>query len=111
MRRLPLLITLCLWHGVTIAAAQTDCPTIVNTALQAADELCTDLGRNQVCYGNITLEATAYRDAASFIFDVPGDIADVGAIEALQLSSMSLEDETWGIALMSLQANLPNSIP
>ncbi len=103
-----LLFLLCL---APIVAAQGDCPALVDAALNAADDACADLSRNQACYGNVTLEATPRDDAPAFTFEQAGDVVDVANIETLQLSSMSLTDETWGIALMLLQANLPDTLP
>jgi hypothetical protein len=94
-----------------IVAAQSDCPALVDAALNAADDVCSGLGRNQVCYGNVMLEVTPHADASAFTFEQAGDVVDVADIETLQLSSMSLADETWGIALMQLQANLPDTLP
>jgi hypothetical protein len=91
--------------------AQADCPTIVTAALDTATDACTGLGRNQACYGNVTLQATARADAPAFSFEQAGDMVNVTNIDSLQLSSMSLTDETWGVALMQLQANLPDTLP
>jgi uncharacterized protein YraI len=90
--------------------AQTDCPAIVQTALHTVDDACSTTGRNQVCYGNIFLKATP-QDGTTLAFEKSGDIADVAGLKALQLSSMSLTDKSWGVALMKLQANLPNTVP
>jgi hypothetical protein len=105
-----LLLSMLLLCVVTTAAAQTDCPTIVRTALSALDAACTDTGRNQACYGNVQLVATP-RDGATLAFDVAGDRANVTDIRTLQLSSMSLADSSWGVALMQVQANLPDTLP
>jgi uncharacterized protein YraI len=105
-----LLLSVLLLCVVTTAAAQTDCPTLVRAALSAVDVSCTDTGRNQVCYGNVQLVATP-REGATLAFDTAGDRADVTDIQALQLSSMSLADRSWGVALMQVQANLPDTLP
>jgi hypothetical protein len=36
---------------------------------------------------------------------------DIAAIKTLQLSSLSLSDDTWGVALMKIQANLLDTLP
>lgn len=95
---------------VPVAAAQVDCPAIVRAALESVDQACTDTGRNQVCYGNIQLEATP-REGAALSFSQAGDLAAVTDLQGLALSSMSLTDSSWGVALIKLQANLPDTLP
>ncbi|MEZ4670832.1 MAG: SH3 domain-containing protein [Anaerolineae bacterium] len=96
---------------VPITYAQEDCPTIIKNALSTTDSACQTTGRNQACYGNNSLNVTTRTDAASVIFEHTGDIADVAEIESLRLSSLNSDSGDWGIALMNLQANLPNTLP
>jgi uncharacterized protein YgiM (DUF1202 family) len=103
-----LLLWLCLAPAVF---AQSDCPAIVRAALDSADQACGSLARNQVCYGNIKLAATQREGATALTFDKTGDKASLLQIKTLQLSSFSLTDESWGVALMKLQANLPDTLP
>jgi hypothetical protein len=49
-------------------------------------------------------------DAPEFSFEAPGDIADLIYLDALQLSRLESPDE-WGVALLRLQANLPDTLP
>lgn len=91
--------------------AQLDCPSIVQAALDATDEQCSATGRNQACYGNINLEAIPQAGVEEFIFNAPGDMVAVSAVESLSLSSRVAEAGEWGIALLQLQANLPDSLP
>jgi hypothetical protein len=105
---LCLFVILCVVH---VVSAQGDCPTIVETALNHVNDTCFKLGRNQTCYGNIILHVTPRENAANFTFEQAGDIVDVASIDSLRLSSMNLVDDTWGVALMQLQANLPDTVP
>jgi hypothetical protein len=98
-----------LW--VSVVAAQADCPTIVQTALDATDKACADTGRNQACYGNVNLQAVAQEGVPAFQFDAPGDIIDVAGVKTLQLEPLDAASDVWGIALMRLQANLPETLP
>lgn len=91
--------------------AQTNCPAIVSAALQAVDTACMATERNQACYGNIVLEAIPRVGTPNFNFKQPGDIVSLSAIEGLKLSSLSLADEIWGVALLRVQANLPDTLP
>jgi uncharacterized protein YgiM (DUF1202 family) len=109
MRIIIILISLLL--SISTALAQSDCEALVKAALETADSACDDTARNQACYGNVILTATPREDAADFHFQKAGDIADIANLQSLTLSSMSLTDETWGVALLKLQANLPDTLP
>jgi hypothetical protein len=108
LRLLPFFLLLCFAPTVL---AQTDCPTIINAALEAVDTACTGTERNQLCYGNVLLEVTPHGTTTQLQFEQPGDIANLADVQSLQLSSFSLDDSTWGVALMNVQANLPDTLP
>ncbi len=110
MRIVKFFLVLLLFCLAPVVLAQEDCPAIVNAALNAVDSACSATGRNQVCYGNIHLTATP-QDGKTLTFEKSGDIADVADVKTLELSSMSISDSSWGVALMELQANLPDSVP
>ncbi|MBK9748922.1 MAG: hypothetical protein IPO91_19375 [Chloroflexi bacterium] len=97
--------------SVLIGVQSVDCPQIVETALNAADEFCTTLGRNQACYGHVALDAELQGDVEDFTFEEPGDVLNVAALDTLRLSPMNVATGEWGVALMSLQANLPDALP
>ena len=97
--------------AVAQAPAHDVCTTIVRTALQAANSACAGTGRNQVCYGNVLGEAIPADGVSDLHFDSVGDIAPVTQIKALQLSPMNAAANQWGVALMQLQANLPDTLP
>lgn len=97
--------------SVVIVTAQETCTAIVEDALLAVDDFCGQLGRNQACYGNFDLSAESQEDVAEFTFEESGDIVDVEDILTLQLSELNEELNTWGVAVMSLQADIPNTLP
>ncbi len=97
--------------GTSVLAQEQTCPQIVRAALDATDEQCRSTGRNQVCYGNVNLEAAPQPGVEDFNFSAPGDKVSVSAVESLSLSSRIEQDEAWGVALMQLQANLPGNLP
>lgn len=112
MTRLKFIImTVVLLAFATSVLAQQDCPAIVKDALAAVDSACAATARNQACYGNVRLEVTQREGVSDFHFAQAGDITNVASIAHLQLSSLSTTDESWGIALMKLQASLPNTLP
>lgn len=95
-----------------VALAQTsDCPTLVNDALAATDASCADLGRNMACYGYISDIAQPFEGVANFTFAQQGDQVNIADIQTLKLSQLNASDDVWGIALMKIQANLPDTLP
>ena len=103
-------LSLLLLVTISLLAQNEECSALVQTALDSVADLCDETGRNQVCYGNVQLDAIVVDDAPDFSFETPGDLADVALIESLQLSVLRSPDE-WGIALMKIQANLPDTVP
>lgn len=107
-----LTFTVLLWLAPAMILAQAaDCPEIVSRALSAADEACKQTGRNQACYGNFNLEATSQPGAPEFRFSSVGDIVDIADVQSLKLSPMKIESQEWGVALLKLQANIPDTLP
>ena len=104
MKRLALFILGLISFGVVPVMA-ADCPTLVQQALTATDMLCHETGKNQACYGNISLKAKSSVSAENFSFSQPGDRVAISAIKSLQLSPMALDTGEWGVALMHVQAN------
>ena len=111
MSKFPLSFLLFFLSVALVVAQATECPELVQTALEAAEEQCEDTGRNQVCYGHTSLTVEAQPDASNFTFESTGDIADVAAIETLQLAGLDAESGIWGVVLMKLQANIPDTLP
>lgn len=104
---IPLLTAL----AVAQAPAAEVCTTLVQAALQSANEACSGTGRNQVCYGNLLGEAVPADGVTDLQFESVGDIAQVSQIKSLRLSPMNESASEWGVALMQLQANLPDTLP
>lgn len=102
-----------LFLSVTVVAVAQDatCPTIVQQALAATDEACAGTGRNEACYGNISLQAQPQPGVSDFNFTKPGDLVNVAGVQTLTLSELDQANDTWGVALMKLQANLPDTLP
>ncbi|MCB9450515.1 MAG: hypothetical protein H6672_03700 [Anaerolineaceae bacterium] len=112
MRKSLFLILLFTFGLSLVSTAQdTTCPVIVQTALDTVRNLCDGTGRNQACYGNILLVAEPQPGATSLKFDTPGDLVSIADIQSLRLSSMNESMQEWGIAMLKLQANLPDTLP
>jgi hypothetical protein len=101
-------IVLLLGAGLVVAQAN-ECPAVVRTALQAAQEVCSGVGRNQACYGHVALKAEPAPNVSMFQFNQAGDKTEVTTIKSLKLSPFDEASKQWGIAMMRLQADIPNS--
>lgn len=112
MRWIKLFFVL-LWMAllsISIVSAQSDeCPMIVQDILMTVGDVCDATGRNQVCYGNVAITAEGRNDA--FRLDTVGDVANLSDMQSLSLSPYDEEAGIWGVALMRLQANLPDTLP
>ena len=100
-------LALALWAGW--AAAQGSCPAVVAAALNNVESVCSGTGRNQVCYGHANVSAQGRTQELTFA--AAGDIASLNDIETLKLAPFAEESGEWGIALLRLQASLPESLP
>jgi hypothetical protein len=105
---IPLLMLLCY---SAVLAQENICEAIVEDAINIVQNECAPTDRNQACYGYVQLEATPREGVENFTFSQAGDIANVADLDTLRLSALDEENNTWGIALMKLQANLPASLP
>ncbi len=106
-RHIALLMLMVIFGGLTVVQAQDTgvCTEQIQAALVYVDEACSGIGRNQACYGNQQLRALP-----EDLLNAPGDTADLVQIDSLQLSQLVAPDE-WGVALMQVQANLPDALP
>ncbi|HVU09768.1 MAG TPA: SH3 domain-containing protein [Phototrophicaceae bacterium] len=113
MRKSIFAVLIVLLGAVSIVVAQSTatCPDIVKDALQATSGACAGIGRNQACYGNFTLQTQFQADVTPPKFDAIGELAEVTGRKSLQLSSFDVSAKSWGVALMKIQANLPDALP
>jgi hypothetical protein len=108
----PIFILCVVLISVTIiGSAQDTCSEIVDIALTAVEDFCSETDRNQVCFGNIQIEVEQQTEQDDLVFDAPGDRINVATIQTLRLSPMNVDKSIWGIAVMSLQPNLPDTAP
>ncbi len=103
----------CILFGFAIPgnAQELACAEVVDRALLEIGENCQNLERDSLCYGhgNVAASFTSGFDAADF--SEPGARAPLAALERLQTSGLELEAQTLGVAVMNLQAHLPNTRP
>jgi hypothetical protein len=98
-----------LWAG-TAVLAQEQCSAIIEQAIALVSETCYAAGRNEACHGYYRVEAKDRTGYDSLQFNV-GDIVSVLEVSALTTAPMNLDDGEWGVALLRLQANLPDILP
>lgn len=87
-----------------------DCPELVQRALTAVGEVCGSLGRNEACYGNDRLEVQLDLSSGQ-PFTKPADRTPVESLRSLQTFALDEQAGTWGVALLQIQANLPDTLP
>lgn len=113
MKKLSLMyagLLACLAIIVSPVLSQADCPLVVTQALAAIDDNCQELGRNTACYGYHLVEADFF-DGAAVSFDAPSDRADLISLRSLRTAALDEVSQHWGVALMHLQADVPELSP
>lgn len=91
---------------------QTQCSALLQAALESTDSECSDTSRNQACYGHVLNLVSPRPDLIeSLVFDAQGDKVNLQDVSSMELSPLDLLEEHWGVVLMQVQANLPDSLP
>ncbi len=90
--------------------AQEDCLPIIEQALDATNNACQNTGRNEICYGN-NLIFSQMRQGVTETFSAQGDIVPVDILAGITLSPLDVATNLWGVSLLNLQANLPDTTP
>src|SRR5688572_25976434 len=98
----------CLSLSAAVAIAQETCPDLVQQALDATDQYCSEIDRNTACYGNNQIEAEIASDAP---FAAEGDIVPLADILSLKLAGLDVAAKKWGVTLMRVQADIPDTMP
>jgi hypothetical protein len=87
------------------------CTVDFASVVDEVGQVCTGIGRDQVCYGNVEVNAVPRESRIDLHFKNPGDSTNVSLIRSLYLSTLDTVNETWGIAQMRLLANLTQATP
>jgi hypothetical protein len=106
-----LVLGFVLAFSVLPAVSQGGCSALVDRALRAIDQFCAALERNSVCYGNNQVSAQFLTEVAEDFFSKPSDRASLVDIQTIETTSLSTEREEWGVAVLNVQANVPNTLP
>ncbi|MCA9915785.1 MAG: SH3 domain-containing protein, partial [Anaerolineae bacterium] len=101
-----------LFISTTISIAQEmNCPVMVETIIDTVDDSCAGLGLNEACYGNQLVDAQDFNEEPVSDFQNSGDTVGITTISSLSTADFDVTNDTWGIALLSLQADLPDTLP
>ncbi len=97
--------------GASAQAGLDTCPAFIENALLQLGSNCADMGRNSVCYGYNRVDASFASEVPEDFFAVPSDRAGLVELSTIQTAPLVVEDDRWGIAVMNVQANVPNTLP
>jgi hypothetical protein len=113
MLKMRYLIFVCLviMLAATPVLAQQTCPLLVQEALQALGNNCAGLERNSACYGYNRVQASFSEPMDEGFFSQVADRALLTMMQTLRTFPLDTSLNEWGIAVMNVQANVPNSLP
>ncbi len=116
MLKTKFVLFLCLsliWIAPRFGTAQDSdaCPAIVEKAFTTLGQSCDTLDRNSACYGYNRVDATFHEAVADDFFTQSGDTTELTPLETIHTYGLDEALERWGIALMRVQANVPNTLP
>ncbi len=87
------------------------CPPFVEDALLSLDANCGSLGRDTACYGNNRVDSVFWMARDELVFSAPADRVPLIDLQTISTSPLDVRQELWGVAVMHLQANLPDTLP
>lgn len=113
---LPVAVVTLFLLGVSLRLTEAQinvetCPTIIEDALSAVGDNCGGLDRNSACYGNNLVQATFTEALTTDFFSRPADRSPISSISTISTTPLETALGEWGIALLSIQANLPDTLP
>lgn len=87
------------------------CPVVVERALQQVGDNCGGLARSAACYGYFRVNALFYEAQPEGAFSVPADSTALNLLRYVQAAPLDEATQQWGVAMLHLQANVPNTLP
>lgn len=90
------------------ANSQTDdqCTTLVTEALQIVGSACAAMSQDEACYGHTAVTVT-FREGVNGTFAASGDVVSLLDLAALFTRPADPTSGEWGIAMLTVQADLP----
>lgn len=108
------LVMLALLLAPSVFSAQdstSQCPVLVEKALSELGQNCDTLDRNSACYGFNRVEATFGQEVDANTFSQPSDRAGLKELATIETAPLDVDQNYWGIAVLNVQANVPNTLP
>ncbi len=99
------------YHTGNAQGITNTCPSLVTAAFDATSSFCDTTTRNQMCYGHNLLRIEPQAYVSNLTFNTPGDTVPVARVRSVRGSALDVNNASWGIALMRIQADLDNSLP
>jgi hypothetical protein len=94
-----------------IAQGQSNCPALVEKALTDLTTNCSEMNRNSACYGFNRVDATFAEATDDTVFSTPADRARLAELQTIETTPLDTDASRWGIAVLNVQANVPNTLP
>jgi uncharacterized protein YgiM (DUF1202 family) len=115
MRKITVLSVVLMLVFTTVAAASAQtggiCPGVVDQALAQLGTNCAGMDRNSACYGFNNVVADFNVPVPSSFFTVTNDRAELLTIDSIETGELDLSNDEYGVSLLSVQANLPGTLP
>ncbi len=97
--------------GPVAAQGGDACPALVEQALASLDDLCLGLDRNTACYGHNRVDALFWTPQPDTVFSRPADRVALIDLQRVATTPLDLDASEWGLALLHVQASLPETLP
>ena len=106
------LVLIVAWDTDTHAqGTESTCPGIVTTVVDIINVNCGTLSVNTACYGNDLVQASFIDDVPESYFTQPADRTELSRVQNISTAPLDVEEQVWGVAVLNVQANVPNTLP
>ena len=92
-----------------VAAQESSCSALVTRSLAEIEQHCADFARNSICYGYPQVDVAFADGNSAAAFSVPGDRARIADLARVRTSALDEAQSHWGVALLNLGANFPQT--
>ena len=112
IRFLRFWIFTCVLFMVSLGLAQetTSCPALVEQALARMNSNCEGTGLNSACYGYDRVFSVFTEVQPEGFFSQPTDRTQLITLSSIQTTALDATLQQWGIAVLNLQADVPNTL-
>ena len=98
-----------MFNFVSVTAQDLACGKIVESAIWSIRQNCADLARDSLCYSHPSVDAIFASDSDAVEFNSPSHRAPLATLARVNTSGLGLDNSRWGVALMNLGANFPQT--